>query len=157
MPCSHSATRRDLLRSALVVAAGSCTCSAGALRDCCTVPDATAVRFQESLVEIDLSQTPQLEKVGSAVKIEDENRKLRLLIAHTGKNRFVAIDEKCTHGGGHLTYVHKRQVVHCTCWGHAEFGLDGRVLFWPNSREGKPLSVYPVRVDGKRLAITVQA
>jgi nitrite reductase/ring-hydroxylating ferredoxin subunit len=114
------------------------------------------VSFQGSRVQLDLSQTPLLDPVGSAVKIVDENRKLRLLIAHTARDRFVAIDEQCTHGGGRLTYVHQRQLIHCTCWGHAEFGLDGRVLFWPNSREGKPLGVYPVRVNGKMLAITIQ-
>ena len=59
--------------------------------------------------------------------------------------------------GRPLTYVHKRRLIHCTCWGHAEFALDGRVLYWPRPNDaGKPIPVYPVEVAGNMLTIRVE-
>lgn len=151
-------TRRALLQSTAALAGAPCVCLAAASRDCCVVPDAPAagVRIQAGAVTIDLNQTPQLRTTGAAVKIVDAERQLRLIIARPAKDHFVALDQKCTHGGGALTYVHKRRELYCTCWGHAKFALDGAVLRWPNKQTPRPLRAYRVERKANLLEITVE-
>src|ERR1051325_838938 len=112
-------TRRCWLQGSLLLAGAPCACLAKASVDCCTVPEAPAdgVRIQPGLITIDLERVPALKRPGSAIKIVEPARKLQILVARPGKDRFVALDQKCTHGGGALTYVHKRKELYCTCWG----------------------------------------
>ena len=151
-------TRRGWLQTSALLAGAPCACLAQASNDCCTVPEAPVdgVRIQPGLVTIDLDRTPVLNRTGAAVKIVDAARKLQIIVARTGKNQFVALDQKCTHGGGALTYVHKHQHLYCTCWGHAKFALDGSVLRWPNQQTPRPLRAYAVERKGNLLEIRVE-
>jgi Rieske Fe-S protein len=123
---------------------------------CCSTPDVPdpAVRFDADGVAIDLSLAPALRKPGAAGKIIDPGRKLRVIVACLGKRQYVAMQEKCTHGGGHLAYSHKRRTVQCTCWGHSEFAIDGTVLGGPAK---KPLPRYEVALAGDVLRIKAEA
>src|SRR5690349_14124018 len=127
-------TRREWLQATALSACASCACAAGAPRDCCTLPEipSDGVRIEPGLVVIDLTRTPELGRTGGAIKVVDSARKLQILIARPARDRFVALDQRCTHGGGPLTYVHRHKHLYCTCWGHAKFALDGSVLRWPN-------------------------
>jgi len=151
-------TRRDWLHSTTLFVCAPCACLAGVSRDCCTLPEAPsgAVQFEPGLVVIDLSRTPDLNRTGDALKIVDSARKLQILVARPAKNRFVALDQKCTHGGGALTYVHRHRHLYCTCWGHAKFALDGAVLRWPNSEQPRPLRAHTVEKRGNRLYVRVE-
>jgi nitrite reductase/ring-hydroxylating ferredoxin subunit len=150
-------TRRGWLQATALLAGAPCACLAQASHDCCTVPEAPAdgVRIQPGLITIDLDRTPALNRRGAAVKVVDSGRKLQVLIARCGKEQFVALDQKCTHGGGALTYVHKHKHLYCTCWGHAKFALDGSVLRWPNRQTPRPLRAYTVERKGRQLDIRV--
>ena len=151
-------TRRGWLQTGALLAGAPCACLAKASNDCCTVPDAPrdGVRIQPGLVTIDLGLTPDLNRTGSAVKIVDSARKLQVIVARTAKDRYVALDQKCTHGGGPLTYVHRHQHLYCTCWGHAKFALDGSVLRWPNQQKPRPLRAHAVERKGGLLEIRVE-
>ena len=151
-------TRRRWLETGVVLAGAPCACLAAASRECCTIPTppADAVRVQPGLVTIDLSRTQELSRTGSFIKIADTSRKLNLLVARPAKDRFVALDQVCTHGGGALTYVHRHQHIYCTCWGHSKFALDGSVLRWPNQQPPKPLRTYAVERKGALLVIRVE-
>jgi nitrite reductase/ring-hydroxylating ferredoxin subunit len=122
------------------------------------VPDAPAdgVQIQPGLVTIDLDRTPALSRTGSAVKVIEPSRKLQIIIARIHRDRFVALDQRCTHGGGALTYVHKHRHLYCTCWGHAKFALDGAVLRWPNKQTPRPLRTHAVERRGRTLTIRVK-
>jgi hypothetical protein len=109
-------TRRGWLQTSALLAGAPCACLAKASNDCCTVPEAPVdgVRIQPGLVTIDLDRTPVLNRTGAAVKIFDPARKLQVIVARTAKHQFVALDQKCTHGGGtHLRAKHKH--LYCTC------------------------------------------
>uniref|UniRef100_Q02D18 Rieske (2Fe-2S) domain protein n=1 Tax=Solibacter usitatus (strain Ellin6076) TaxID=234267 RepID=Q02D18_SOLUE len=147
-------TRRGWLQSTALFAGAPCACLAQASNDCCTVPEAPA-NIQPGLVTLDLARTPALQNTGGAVKIIDADRKLQILIARPTDRTFVALDQRCTHGGGALTYVHKHKHIYCTCWGHAKFALDGSVLRWPNKQTPKPLRVHPIVRRGNVLEIRV--
>jgi nitrite reductase/ring-hydroxylating ferredoxin subunit len=131
-----------------------CACLAGASRDCCTLAEAPAgaVRFERGAIVLEAGALPA---TGDALKIVDEGRKVQVLVARTGRRQFVALDQRCTHGGGALTYVHKQKHLYCTCWGHAKFALDGSVIRWPNKQTPKPLRAYRVEQSGTSLRILV--
>jgi nitrite reductase/ring-hydroxylating ferredoxin subunit len=151
-------TRRDLLQSAALLACTRSTCPGATARDCCALPEPApdALHIEPGLVVLDLTRTPQLHHTGDALKIIDPARKLQILVARPERDRFVALSQRCTHGGGPLTYVHRHKHLYCTCWGHAKFALDGAVLRWPNSKQPVPLPAYPVERDGNRLLIRVE-
>jgi Rieske Fe-S protein len=154
----NEVTRRGWLRTAALFSGAPCACFAQASSDCCTVPDAPAdgLRIERGLVTLDLDRTPALHRTGGAVKIVDLVRKLQLIVARPGRNSFVALDRKCTHGGGALTYVHRHKHLYCTCWGHSKFALDGTVLRWPNKQTPRPLRAYAVERKGSLLEIRVE-
>jgi nitrite reductase/ring-hydroxylating ferredoxin subunit len=108
------------------------------------------------LVTIDLTRTPVLRRTGAAVKVIDAARKLQVIVARSTKDQYVALDQKCTHGGGALTYVHKHKHLYCTCWGHSKFALDGSVLRWPNKQTPRPLRAHRVERKGNVLEIHVE-
>ena len=151
-------TRRGWLQATALLSGAPCACLALASHGCCTVPEAPAdgVRIQPGLVTIDLYRTPALHRTGAAVKILDPARKLQIIVARTGKATFAALDQKCTHGGGALTYVHRRKHLYCTCWGHSQFALDGSVLRWPNQQTPRPLRAHAVERKGNMLEIRVE-
>ena len=148
-------SRRGWLRASVLLGGAPCACLAQASNDCCTVPEVPVdgVRIQPGLVTIDLDRTPVLNRTGAAVKIVDAARKLQVIVARPGKSQFVALDQKCTHGGGPLTYVHAHKHLYCTCWGHSKFALDGSVIRWPNQQAPRPLRAYAVVRKGNVLEI----
>ena len=145
-------TRRSLLLGA------PCACLAGASKECCSVPAVfgEAVRIAPGLVTIELAGVPELGRSGGFVKVVDERRKLQILVARVTRDRFVALDQKCTHGGGALTYVHAHQHLYCTCWGHSKFALDGSVIRWPNQQTPRPIRAHAVTRRGQSLEIRVE-
>jgi nitrite reductase/ring-hydroxylating ferredoxin subunit len=151
-------TRRRWLAAGALLSGAPCACLAGASHDCCTIPEVPggAVHVAPGLVTIDLSRAEILRQIGSYAKIVDASRKLQILVARTAKDRFAALDQKCTHGGGALTYVHRRKHLYCTCWGHSLFALDGSVIRWPNKQTPRPIRVYPVDRRGDVLEIRVE-
>jgi Rieske Fe-S protein len=151
-------SRRDWLQAGALLSGAPCACLAQASNDCCVVPEVPldGLRIQPGLVTIDLDRTPVLRRTGAAVKLVDAARKLQVIVAHPAKDHFVALDQKCTHGGGALTYVHKHKHLYCTCWGHSKFALDGSVLRWPNRQTPRPLRSYAVERRGNLLEIRVE-
>jgi nitrite reductase/ring-hydroxylating ferredoxin subunit len=151
-------TRRDWLQTGALLCGAPCACLAEASNDCCAVPDTIThgVGLGPGLVKIDLDFVRELQRTGAAFKVVDTSRNLQIVVAHAAKNQFVALDQKCTHGGGALTYVHKHQHLYCTCWGHAKFALDGSVLRWPNQQTPRPLRAHRVERKGNLLEIHVE-
>jgi Rieske Fe-S protein len=139
--------RRDLIRYSLLLP--------GAPSLCCNTPEVppASVKYEGSVVIIDLKQAPDLLRTGAAGKIVDEPRKLDIIVAHTEKNRFVALDRSCTHGSAPVTYNHRHRTVQCTSLSHSEFDLSGAVLRGPARR---PIRTHKVRLAGSRLEITLE-
>jgi len=151
-------TRRNWLRCAAICGGAPCAVLAGASHDCCTPAEAPAgaVRIEAGLVTIDLARTPALARAGGAIRVVDAARQLQILVARPGRDEFAALDQKCTHGGGALTYVHRHRHLYCTCWGHAIFALDGSVIRWPNREKPRPLRAHAVERKGNLLTVRVE-
>jgi nitrite reductase/ring-hydroxylating ferredoxin subunit len=136
--------RRQLLRSSLAMA------SLGGL--CCVTPELPAAAFtvENGHLIIDLEKASILAKPGSTAKVIDLRRDLNIIVVHSRKNRFAALDRSCTHGGAQVAYNRHNRTVQCTSWGHSEFALDGAVL---GGSAKEPLRTYAVRRRGGRLEI----
>jgi nitrite reductase/ring-hydroxylating ferredoxin subunit len=143
-----SLDRRQLLRGSLFAA------GFGPL--CCTSPEipAACLSFESSRLAIDLTKTDLLKTAGSAAAVVSAERKLNLIVAHAGRNRFVALDRSCTHGGAQCTFNARRQTVQCTSLNHAEYDLQGTLL---HGRTHGNLRAYAARREGSRLVITLAA
>ena len=149
-------SRRDLIHGSLIALASPCMCSASASPWCCGVPDIpqSSVYFEIGLIRVDLTRAPGLRRKGASAKIVAEQRSVNIIIAHPEKERYVAVDGRCTHNdSGRLTYVHELRLLHCTCWGHSRFALDGTVLAGPAK---KNLRTYEVRFVGNTLTILTE-
>jgi nitrite reductase/ring-hydroxylating ferredoxin subunit len=151
-------SRREWLETTALLGSMPCACLAKASNDCCTVQEIPreAVRIEPDLVTIQLDRAPLLHRTGSAAKIIEPARNLQIIVARPRKDLFIAVDQKCTHGGGALTYVDRRKHLYCTCWGHALFALDGTVLRWPNKQPPRPLRAHTVRRIRNLLEIRVE-
>jgi Rieske Fe-S protein len=103
---------------------------------------------------IDLRRAAGLRSTGSAVKIVNPEQKIDLIVARTAKDRWIALNRSCTHGGAQVVYNHRRQSAQCTSLGHSEFDLQGTVLRGPAPR---PLPVHEVRRTGNQLRISREA
>lgn len=138
-------TRRRLLGGSLMLAG---------VPLCCTTPEVAPAgfRFEGGTLILDLAQVPELRVAGTARAVIDPDRKLNLLVAHVERNRFVALDRSCTHGGAQCTYNRKRRTLQCTSLNHAEYDLAGRLL---HGRTHGNLRTYPVRLAGSRLEIAL--
>ncbi|GEM_PF-5541363 len=128
--------RRELLQSSFLLGFVP--------KPCCELPalPGSSVQLKAQTLSIDLRLVPELRKTGGAVKYADEARKLKLIVAQTGKDTFHAWSGVCTHGGVQLSYSHRHQTALCTSVGHSEFDQQGNVVRGPAP---KPLKVYEVR------------
>lgn len=141
---------RRALILAPVLTAAPCLCKASQ-PECCTVPAAppSGVRIGAESITLDLRHIPELRREGGYVKVALDGES-DIIVVHPARHEFHALARRCTHGGGPLTYLHKRRVLHCTCWGHSQFALDGRVVFGPAKQK---LRVYELTLAGDTLEI----
>lgn len=139
--------RRDLMRGSFAFL--------GVLPLCCTTPEIgkESVRYDGNTLVVDLGKASGLRSAGSAGAVVDQGRKLDIIIAHTGGERFVALDRHCTHAGAHCTYNHKRRTLQCTSLNHAEYDLVGTLL---HGRTHGNLRAYEVRRSGDLLRIELK-
>ncbi len=146
-------SRRDLIHVPFVALAGPCLCSGAAPQRCCSVPvlPQPGVLFENGRIRIDLARAPDLLRGGASARIIEEQRRADIIVAHVAKKTYVALDGRCTHNNnGPLTYVRKARILHCTCWGHSQFALDGTVVAGPAR---KKLRTYEVQLAGRTLTI----
>jgi len=121
---------------------------------CCTTPEVPPgdVRFEGTLVVIDLDRARALQRVGSARAVVDAARGVNILVACTDEGRYAALDRTCTHGGAMCAYDHRRRTLRCTSMNHAEYDLRGTLL---HGRTHGNLRAYEARRRGSRLEIAL--
>ncbi len=146
MPSSETG-RREFLMGALV--------AAGAEPLCCTTAALPADSFivGNGEITVSLARAPQLRRVGTAFAVVDRGRQLNLILIHAERDRYVAMDRSCTHGGAQCTYNPKRHTVRCTSLNHAEYDMQGVLL---HGRTHGNLRTYPARTSGSTVVIELE-
>jgi Rieske Fe-S protein len=129
--------RSEFLKSggALVV----CACGSSMIHGCKAitgnsdtppVPE-NAYEMTEGGLMMDIQKIPELTSVGGSVKLELADRELKIIVAKTGENTFVALRDQCTHGGRELEFNPDQSVFRCVSFGHSKFDQEGIVVKGP--------------------------
>ena len=136
--------RRDVLRGALALT--------GIEPLCCVTAELSpkSVAFSDGRITVDLRLAPELRRTGAAFAIVNQDRKVNLVLVHTERHSYVALDRTCTHGGAMCTYNRKRHTLQCTSLNHAEYDLRGTLL---HGRTHGNLRSYNVATRDPFLAI----
>jgi nitrite reductase/ring-hydroxylating ferredoxin subunit len=161
VPRGVAMKRRQFLKTGSAVAV--CACAGSTLSACkmlsgvsdTPIAPPASYRAGGTDVVLDLKKIPSLKTVGGSVKIEIEDRKydpLKLLVVRVGDGEYKAFLDKCTHGGREMEYAGENKTLTCVSFGHSRFDDGGKVLEGPAE---KPLRLFPARVDGDRLVISV--
>jgi Rieske Fe-S protein len=101
-----------------------------------------------------LEETPELQQVGGAYRLEIEDLDKDILIARTDVDTYVAVDIKCTHKGCQVGYkqeMEKTPYFECPCHG-SKFDMEGKPL---NGPAKIPLGTYQTRVVEGELIISI--
>jgi Rieske Fe-S protein len=101
-----------------------------------------------------LEETPELQQVGGAYRLEIEDLDKDILIARTDTETFVAVDIKCTHKGCLVAYkqeMEKTPFFECPCHG-SKFTMEGKPL---NGPAKAPLTTYETRLVEGELVISI--
>ncbi|GJQ61317.1 MAG: hypothetical protein SCALA702_03700 [Melioribacteraceae bacterium] len=80
----------------------------------------------ENKLQIDLQKAPELSKPGSALRFENENRKI--LVVHFENDTYAAYNNECLHAKRRLDPVPGTETVQCCSVGTATYDKSGKVL-----------------------------
>ena len=115
--------------------------------------DSGCWKFSGSTVEIDLSRAPELEKSGSAIRLEGGGLPERILVLHGNDGSFHAIKNRCTHMWRRIDPVAGESLIRCCSVSKSTFDYEGDVVSGPAK---KPLRVFPVKTEDSKLMILLE-
>jgi cytochrome b6-f complex iron-sulfur subunit len=145
--------RRKFLET--VYAAGAGIAIAGSIVDITKVPKLIARTRMTTKdvreVPINITDNPELQKVGGMYHLELEDSGQDILVVHVSKDKYAAVDLKCTHRGCDVNYDNDGKKLVCPCHG-SEFDMYGRVTKGPAQ---KPLNYYHAELKGDEVMVTV--
>ena len=145
--------RRKFLES--VCAAGTGIAIAGSLIDFSKVPKLVAHTRRTAPdvheVPINLTDAPELKKVGGIYHLEVEDSAQDILVVHVAQDKFIAVDLKCKHRSCDVNYDGDDKKFVCPCHG-SEYDLYGRNLKGPAQQ---PLNYYHAELKGDEVIVTV--
>ena len=100
-----------------------------------------------------LEETPELQQVGGAYRLEIEDLDKDILVARTDTDTFIAVDIKCTHKGCLVAYkqeMEKTPFFECPCHG-SRYDLKGVPI---NGPAKMPLGTYETKlIEGELIII----
>lgn len=105
-------------------------------------------------IPIMLIDTPELEQVGGAYRLEIVDLDKDILVVRTDAEKYVAVDIKCTHKGCQVSYkqdMAKPPAFECPCHG-SKFDMSGKPLNGPAT---KPLGTYETKVVEGELLVSI--
>ena len=102
-------------------------------------------------VELPFDDYPDLKSVGGTYHLTIEDMEREILVVHTKKDEYVAVDIKCKHRGCDINYEAMDKKFVCPCHG-SEYDLAGANLKGPAK---EPLGYYHAEQKGSAVVITV--
>ncbi|TVQ09469.1 MAG: hypothetical protein EA361_15445 [Bacteroidetes bacterium] len=153
--------RREFLKTMGIATLCACTGAAG-FNSCSMIKGVSkttpipseAITHNGNFLMIDLEQSAFLQITGRAGKIslEDEDQ-TKIIVVHHSPGQYKAFSDRCTHGGRELNYLHEKEQLQCSSFGHSAFKLtNGHVIKGP--AEG-PLAIYPTSKSGNILNVQI--
>lgn len=152
-------TRRKMIRQTALLTGNVCLChnllaDKGRKSDCCYTPDIEpeSMTINKDSIIIDLQKSNLLGEVGDAVYVDNEDKSIKIILAHVDNNTYVATSRLCTHGGQALSYIKERGLLQCNSYNHSIFELDGTL--WKGPAPG-PIKSYTVSLKNQLLKIKI--
>lgn len=101
-------------------------------------------------IRIDLKRASELAEPGGALRLENKNLPVRVLVVHGDDGRYYAFRNRCRHMGRRLDPVPGTRTVQCCSVNKTTYDYQGRVLFGPARHS---LDRYSLDVDNDRLIV----
>lgn len=108
--------------------------------------------FNEGVLSIDLTRTPELAESWGAIAIEDQALPVPVLVFRDGEGEYHAFCNLYGHGGRHLDPVSGTETVMCCSLGKSTYDYSGQVI---DGASEKPVVTFPVQERAGQLAITL--
>jgi nitrite reductase/ring-hydroxylating ferredoxin subunit len=129
--------RGDFLKTGGILAA--CACGIYFMNGCNAITgnsdsphlSKNTYSFSQGTLLPDLIKIPEFKRNGGSVKLEEPDRKLKIIVAKTGDHAFVALRDRCSHGGRELDYFRDQSIFRNVSFGHSRFDLEGNVMKGP--------------------------
>lgn len=110
-------------------------------------------KYENGLLIVDLSQTPELSHKAGAIRIEDEKLPNRVLVVHGDDDKYYAYQNRCMHAKRRMDPVPESNTIQCCSVGKATYDYDGKLIH--GSAKG-PLTIYPVDHENGKLFINIE-
>src|SRR5436190_10341124 len=102
-------------------------------------------------IPINLEDNPDLKPVGGTYHLSVEDLDREIIVVHTKKDEYIAVDIKCKHRGCDINYEAADKKFVCPCHG-SEYDMTGAVLKGPAK---EPLGYYHAELKGNEVIVTV--
>ena len=101
-------------------------------------------------IRIKIDQVSELAHSSGAVYLKGDGLEDPVLVLKNNEGEFMALKNKCTHGGRKIDPVPGENKLKCCSVNHSTFDNEGNVLSGPAKG---PLTIYKVTKDGDSLVI----
>jgi nitrite reductase/ring-hydroxylating ferredoxin subunit len=108
--------------------------------------------YADREIRLHLDRTPELDRPGGAVRLEDQGLPVRTLVVHGLDGTFHAFGNRCTHMGRRIDPLAGADRIECCSVSKSTFTYAGEPI---GGAARKPLKVFPVTASGNELKIAV--
>lgn len=109
-------------------------------------------KYAHQEIRLDLNRAPELERPGSAVRLEGKGLPIRTLVVHGQDGAFHAFANRCTHMGRRIDILSGTDRIECCSVSKSTFNYDGEPV---GGAARKHLRVFSVTASDQELKITL--
>jgi nitrite reductase/ring-hydroxylating ferredoxin subunit len=103
-------------------------------------------------IRLDLNRAPELDRPGSAVRLEGKGLPIRTLVVHGQDGAFHAFANRCTHMGRRIDILSGTDRIECCSVSKSTFNYNGEPV---GGAARKHLRVFSVTASGQELKISL--
>lgn len=108
--------------------------------------------YSDEILTLDLSNLPELESLGSAVRIEGEVLPEPVLVVLGDDGNYYSFLNACPHAGRMIDPVAGSMTLECCSVSRSVFDYEGNVLSGPAEES---LQSFPLTIEGDQLLIII--
>lgn len=108
--------------------------------------------YADQEIRLLLERVPELDRPGSAVRLEGKGLPVRTLVVHGQDGTFHAFANRCTHMGRRMDPVGGADRIRCCSLGQSAFSYEGEPM---GGTAKKPLQVFSVDQSGRHLKVSL--
>lgn len=114
--------------------------------------DNTCWEYAKHEIRLDLNRAPELDRPGSAMRLEGKGLPVRTLVVHGQDGAFHAFANRCTHMGRRIDILSGTDRMECCSVSKSTFNYNGAPM---GGAARKHLRVFSVAASGKELKIAL--